>query len=41
MSPLSPARYKVEFTASAALRDKIAHLQALIGEDLDAVIERR
>jgi hypothetical protein len=37
--PLSPARYKVEFTASAALRDKLARLQALLGEDLDAVID--
>ena len=30
MEPLSPARYKVQFTASAELRDKLECLQALM-----------
>jgi hypothetical protein len=45
IEPLSAARYKVQFTASAALRDKIERLQALLRSevpdgDLAAVIER-
>ncbi len=39
MTPLSPARYKVQFTASAELRDKLERLQALTREDLAEVIE--
>ena len=30
IEPLAPARYKVQFTASAALKDKIERLQALM-----------
>jgi hypothetical protein len=30
MEPLAPARYKVQFTASASLRDKLERLQALM-----------
>ncbi len=38
--PLSPARYKVEFTASEELRDKLERLQALIpGGDLASIID--
>lgn len=42
--PLAPSRYKVQFTASADLRDKLERLQALLSTqlpcgDLDAVIE--
>jgi len=37
--PLSPARYKVMFTASAELREKLERLEALMQEDLVAVIE--
>jgi len=42
--PLAPARYKVQFTASAALRDKLERLQALMrnaepGVDLATAIE--
>ncbi|MGH8545988.1 MAG: HNH endonuclease, partial [Gammaproteobacteria bacterium] len=37
--PLSPERYKVVFTASKELRDKLERLQALMHEDLAAVIE--
>jgi hypothetical protein len=37
--PLSPERYKVQFTASAELRDKLERLQALMPGDLAAVIE--
>jgi hypothetical protein len=42
--PLAPSRYKVQFTASADLRDKLERLQALLstqlpGGDLGAVIE--
>jgi hypothetical protein len=40
MVPLAPARYKVQFTASAELRDKLERLTALMPEaDLAAVIE--
>ncbi len=44
MKPLGAARYKVEFTASAELRDKLRRLEALMrfskpGVDLAAVIE--
>jgi len=39
MLPLAPARYKVQFTASAELRDKLERLQALTREDLATVIE--
>ena len=44
IEPLSPARYKVQFTASAELRDKLQRLQALIRSsipdgDLAAVID--
>jgi hypothetical protein len=37
--PLAPERYKVVFTASRELRDKLDRLQALMHEDLAAVIE--
>jgi hypothetical protein len=45
VEPLSPARYKVQFTASAELRDKLERLSALMrseipGGDLAAVVER-
>jgi hypothetical protein len=45
VEPLSPARYKVQFTASAQLHDKLARLRALMRAevpdgDLAAVIER-
>ena len=40
VSPLSPARYQVNFTASAQLRDKLERLEALIpGSDLASVID--
>ncbi len=40
VAPLSPARYKVEFTASAELRDRLERLEALIpGSDLTSVID--
>ncbi len=39
LEPLSPERYKVSFTASSALREKLERLQALMEEDLAAVIE--
>ncbi len=39
VQPLSPARYKVTFTASAELRDELERLQALMHEDLAAVIK--
>ncbi len=44
VQPLSPGRYRVQFTASAGLRDKLERLQALLrssvpGADLAAVIE--
>ena len=37
--PLSPERYRVVFTASRELRDKLERLQSLMQEDLAAVIE--
>jgi hypothetical protein len=40
VQPLAPARYKVEFTASAALREKLQRLQALGGGDLAEAIEQ-
>jgi hypothetical protein len=40
VEPLAPARYQVEFTASAALRDKLQRLQALAGANLADVIEQ-
>jgi hypothetical protein len=45
VEPLAPSRYKVQFTASAQLRDKLERLQALLRSevpdgDLAAVIER-
>ncbi len=45
MSPLAPGRYKVQFTASAALRDKLERLQGLMRSsvpdgDLAAIIEQ-
>ena len=39
VEPLRPDRYRVQITASAELRDKLQRLQALMGEDLAAVIE--
>ena len=39
VTPLSPARYKVQFTASAGLREKLERLQALTREDLATLIE--
>jgi hypothetical protein len=39
VTPLSPERYKVQFTASAELREKLERLQALTREDLATVIE--
>lgn len=44
IEPLSPARYKVQFTASAALREKLERLQALMRStvpdgDLAAIVE--
>ncbi len=45
VEPLAPSRYKVQFTASAELKDKLERLQALLRSevpdgDLGAVIER-
>ena len=45
MEPLAPSRYKVQFTATADLRDKLERLQALLlaelpDADLAAVIDR-
>jgi hypothetical protein len=45
VEPLAPARYKVQFTASAELRDKLERLQALMRAsvpdgDLGAIIEQ-
>jgi hypothetical protein len=45
VQPLAPARYKVQFTASARLHDKLERLRALLRSevpdgDLGAVIER-
>ena len=40
VEPIAPARYKVQFTASAELQAKLERLQALMpGKDLAAVIE--
>jgi hypothetical protein len=39
VEPLAPARYKVSFTASGELRDRLERLQALMHGDLAAVIE--
>jgi len=39
VQPLAPARFKVTFTASAELREKLERLEALMQEDLAAVIE--
>ena len=45
VTPLSPGRYKVQFTASAALHDKLERLRALMRSsvpdgDLAAIVER-
>ena len=45
VQPLAPSRYKVQFTASAGLRDKLERLQALMRSqvpdgDLAAIIEQ-
>jgi hypothetical protein len=45
VEPLAPSRYKVQFTASAELREKLERLQALLrtelpDADLGAVIDR-
>ena len=37
--PLAPERYRVQFTASKELRDKLERLEALMQTDLAAVIE--
>jgi len=39
VEPLAPSRYKIQFTASGELRDKLERLQALMHSDLAAVIE--
>ncbi len=39
VQPLAPARYKVTFTASSELCEKLERLQALVHGDLAAVIE--
>ena len=40
IAPLSSSRFKIQFTASAALRDKFERLEALIpGSDLASVID--
>ena len=39
VTALAPARYKVQFTARAELRDKLERLQALLGHDLATAIE--
>jgi hypothetical protein len=44
VEPLAPGRYKVQFTASATLRDKLERLQALMrtavpGGDLATILE--
>ena len=40
VEPLAPARYKVEFTASEELRDKLKRLEALMpGCDIASVID--
>src|SRR5262249_21357793 len=45
VEPLSPERYRIQFTASAALRDKIARAKYLLAHqvpdgDLSAIVER-
>jgi hypothetical protein len=41
LQPLAPARYRVQFTASEALRDKLDRLQALLsGSDLATLVEQ-
>ena len=39
VEPLAPSRYKIQFTASAELREKLERLQALTQSDLAAAIE--
>ncbi len=39
VTPLSPARYKIQFTARSELRDKLERLQALLRHDLATCIE--
>ncbi|MGH9324213.1 MAG: hypothetical protein ACRD3V_30530 [Vicinamibacteria bacterium] len=39
VEPLAPSRYKVTFTASGELREKLERLKALMQSDLEAVIE--
>ncbi len=39
IEPLAPERFKVQFTASKELRDKLECLQALMNVDLAAVVE--
>ncbi len=39
VEPLAPSRYKIQFTASGELRDKLERLQDLMDSDLAAVIE--
>jgi hypothetical protein len=39
VEPLSPSRYKIQFTASGELRGKLERLQALMHADLASVIE--
>jgi len=39
VEPLAPSRYKIQFTASGELREKLERLQALMHTDLAAVIE--
>ena len=39
VEPLAPTRYRVQFTASAELRDKLERLESLMQKDLAAVIE--
>jgi hypothetical protein len=39
VEPLAPSRYKIQFTASKELRDKLERLQSLVDGDLAAVIE--
>jgi hypothetical protein len=41
VEPIAPARYRVQFTASETIRDKLERLQALVpGADLAALIEQ-
>src|SRR3989304_5392399 len=39
VEPLAPSRYKIQFTASAELREKLERLQALPPSDLAAASE--